>query len=127
MRYSKQREIILKALKDNPVHPTADYLYGLLKKDNPALSLGTVYRNLNLLADNGTIKKIKGVDSKERFDHNTFEHCHIKCEYCGALEDIMLPPAMSRQLTEIKQKSDFDVHSCDILMRGVCKNCKKGN
>ena len=57
MNYSKQRELILNTLKENVVHPTAEYLYEILKENNPNLSLGTVYRNLNQLAENGTIKK----------------------------------------------------------------------
>ena len=57
MRYSKQRELILNAVLNNKVHPTADFVYNFLKEDNPELSLGTVYRNLNFLAENNMLKK----------------------------------------------------------------------
>jgi len=123
MRYSKQRETILKALQNNPVHPAADYLYNLLKKDNPALSLGTVYRNLSLLADCGFIKRIKGLDNKERFDHNNFDHAHIICNTCGSVRDIMIPPALAAQLAAVKNKPGFKACSCDLLLRGTCKIC----
>ena len=57
-RFSKQRQIIYDMIKSNPVHPTADYIYNSLKKDYPDLSLGTVYRNLNVLTESGLIIKI---------------------------------------------------------------------
>lgn len=125
MRYSKQRELILNALKNNPVHPTADYIYALLKKENPALSLGTVYRNLKLLADDGTIKRLKGLDNSERFDHNTFNHCHFICQKCGAIHDIMLPQEIYKDFEESKNNKDYHVNACEIILRGVCKNCKE--
>ena len=125
MRYSKQRETILKALEANPVHPTADYLYALIKKDNPQLSLGTVYRNLNLLADEGHIKRIKGLDNKEHYDHNTFDHCHIICDCCGKVEDILIPPALLKNLTQLQDGTDFNIKACEVLLRGTCKECKQ--
>lgn len=63
MNYSRQREVILQTLKDNVVHPTAEYLYAILKEKEPNMSLATLYRNLNQLADNGIIKKIDGLES----------------------------------------------------------------
>lgn len=127
MRYSKQRETIYKALKENPVHPTADYIYGLLKGDNPSLSLGTVYRNLNLLAEVGRIKRIQGLDGCEHFDHTIYDHCHIICEKCSAVEDILIPQALEQDLKALKNKTDFKITCCDIVLRGLCKNCKGDN
>ncbi|MDR0646277.1 MAG: transcriptional repressor [Elusimicrobiota bacterium] len=67
------------------------------------MSLGTVYRNLNLLAKIGEIKCLKGFDTKEHFDHNTFDHCHIKCSVCGIIEDIMLPKILAKHLDNLKK------------------------
>ena len=58
MKYSKQRELILKTLQENVIHPTADEIYHLARKEMPSLSLATVYRNLNQLAENNVIRKI---------------------------------------------------------------------
>lgn len=57
MKYLKQREIILRTLQQNAIHPTADKLYELVKKKLPDISLATVYRNLNQMAELGIIKK----------------------------------------------------------------------
>ena len=65
MKYSRQRDLILKALRENVVHPTADFIYTVLKEKEPNLSLDTVYRNLNLLANEGIIRKIEGLDGGE--------------------------------------------------------------
>ncbi len=125
MRYSKQRELIFNALKNNPVHPTADYLYALLKKENPALSLGTVYRNLNLLTKEGIIKKLKGFDGSEHFDHHTHNHCHFVCETCSRIEDIELNSDLYAALGKIKNRKDYHITACDVTLRGICKHCKE--
>ena len=57
-KYSRQRELIYKAVIDNNVHPTAEFIYNYLKKDNPQLSLGTVYRNLQQLYERGEINRL---------------------------------------------------------------------
>jgi len=62
MKYSRQREHILNTLKENAIHPTADEVYALARRDMPMLSLATVYRNLNLLAENGVIRRIDCLD-----------------------------------------------------------------
>jgi Fur family ferric uptake transcriptional regulator len=77
-----------------------------------------------LLVKTGEIKRLKGFGAKERFDHNTFEHCHIKCSVCGAIGDIMIPQTLARHINNLKEETDFKINSCDILLRGKCKNCK---
>jgi Fe2+ or Zn2+ uptake regulation protein len=125
MRYSKQREFILNALKQNPTHPTADDIYNILKKKYPNLSLGTVYRNLNQLAENGDILRLSGLDGKVHFDHNTFKHCHIICQKCCAVSDIMVSESFFNELKKIKKNSPFEVNGCEIILRGICKKCRK--
>ena len=88
MNYSRQREIILETLKSNVVHPTAEYLYAILKAKAPNISLATLYRNLNQLADNGVIKKIDGLEAPSHYDHNTHEHYHFICDECKRVFDV---------------------------------------
>jgi len=123
MRYSKQRELILKALKDNIVHPTADYLYRILKKQSPELSLATVYRNLNLLAENGVIKKIEGLDGSVHFDHNTHEHYHFICNKCKKIYDIPNEVA-SGAVKKISGKMGLIIIEHDMVFKGICPECK---
>ena len=88
-RYSRQRELIYEALRQTEQPPTAEMIYQWLKPANPSLSLGTVYRNLNLLADEGAIRRM--AFPVERYDAKTMPHPHFCCDQCGAVYDLHLP------------------------------------
>ena len=83
LKYSKQRASILEYLSGTHSHPTADMVYLHVKEEFPNISLGTVYRNLNLLADIGEITKIPTPDGGDRFDGRTDSHYHVICSGCG--------------------------------------------
>ncbi len=126
MRHSKQRDVILQTLTDNPIHPTAEQLYAMVKPLAPAISLATVYRNLNLLAENGIIKKICGLDGTSHFDHNIHNHYHLLCSKCGKVYDV--PYNIAPRLSEdVLAQTGMIVESCDIAMRGICNNCKSNH
>ncbi|MBS5803178.1 MAG: transcriptional repressor [Brachyspira sp.] len=123
MNYSRQREIILDTLKSNVVHPTAEYIYSILQKENPKISLATLYRNLNQLAEHGIIKKIDGLEQSSHYDHNTHAHYHFICDNCKKVYDIssaIAPELVERAETE----TDFQILGHDIVFHGICKECK---
>lgn len=124
MKYSKQRELILQAVQQKPCHPSADEIYSLLKKTQPSLSLGTVYRNLNLLSDQGLITKIKVPNGSDRFDGETHCHYHMLCEHCGKLFDIDLT-LLDGLENILQQKYGFTMTGHHLLIDGICKECKK--
>ena len=86
-RYSRQREAILKNLRHRTDHPSADMVYESLRHEIPNISLGTVYRNLNNLSENGSILRF-AVGGKEHFDGNITPHIHFICTDCGAIQDV---------------------------------------
>ena len=90
LKFSRQRESIRECLKNRKDHPTADAVYVTISKDYPKISLGTVYRNLNLLADMGEIQRFSSGDGSEHFDYNTDPHYHFVCKACGAIIDMPL-------------------------------------
>ena len=123
MNYSRQREIILETLIRNGEHPTAEALYSILEKEQGSTSLATLYRNLNLLAENGIIRKIDGMEQSSHYDHNTDEHYHFICDKCKKVYDVsasIAPELIKRAEMEL----DADIKSCDIIFHGTCKNCK---
>lgn len=124
MRYSKQRELIYNTLKNNPCHPTADYLYSLIKPLYPPLSLGTLYRNLNQMAEQGRIKKISGLNQADHFDHIVQEHAHIICEVCGKVEDVFIDENLSKQINETADKTNFKINHREIVFNGICSKCR---
>ena len=125
MNYSRQREAILDFLRSMKVkHPSADAVYVNVKKRFPNISLGTVYRNLNLLADNGTIAKVKLPSDADRFDHNTEPHFHIICENCGQIEDVG-SALVNIDVVSIEKLSGFSVNAGRIVLKGLCPACRK--
>ncbi len=119
-RYSHQRELILERLQKTTKHPTAEMLYQWLKPDNPALSLGTVYRNLNLLADEGTV--IRMSFPVERFDANIAPHPHLLCRNCGSVYDLELP--YDSELDKRAEASGGHlIEGHELLFTGTCENC----
>lgn len=124
MNYSKQREIILDVLTKNAIHPTAEELLEILKRDNLNVGITTLYRNLNQLAQTGMIKKIDGLESPAHFDHNTFEHYHFICKKCNRVFDI--PQEVAPDIIKNTRKATgFDIISHDIVFHGICSDCKK--
>lgn len=89
-KYSRQREAIKEYLSVTKEHPTADTVYLVIRKDYPNISLGTVYRNLNLLAEQGEILKINCQDGSDRFDGNPKPHYHFLCKECGRVLDLKM-------------------------------------
>ncbi len=122
MNYSRQREVILQTLKSNVVHPTAEYLYAILKEKEPNISLATLYRNLNQLAENDIIKKIDGLEPSSHFDHNTHEHYHFICEKCKRVYDISADVAPD-VIRKTEENTGFLVKKHDIVFSGLCREC----
>lgn len=125
IKYSKQRELILNTVKQNRVHPTADFIYNKLKEENPGLSLGTVYRNLNLLAEEGFLQKIKIADGPDRFDGEISEHPHMTCSSCGEVIDLPMDCCedMKELDRKIEKKTGHRINSCRTAFTGVCSGC----
>lgn len=118
-RYSRQRELIYQALQSTKEHPTADMIYQALKPENPSLSLGTVYRNLNLLASEGRIVRIPS--SVDHYDGDTSPHSHFVCTRCGCVHDLDLP--YNSGLDEAAARTDCRVTGRIVLFTGLCAQC----
>ncbi|MDD3368151.1 MAG: transcriptional repressor [Lachnospiraceae bacterium] len=88
IRNTKQRTMIKEFLMTRTDHPTADVVFEKVRKTNPNISLGTVYRNLTVLADIGEIDRLKLGDGVDHFDANTSKHFHFICKKCGCVQDI---------------------------------------
>jgi Fur family peroxide stress response transcriptional regulator len=123
MIYSKQREIILQELRARDCHPTAEVLYAALKPAHPELSLATVYRNLNQLAENGMAQKISVPRGADRFDASRAAHHHMVCEQCGALVDIPREYVGGGFDSSISWRTGCLIRAYDVLFYGLCPAC----
>ena len=118
-RYSRQRELIYQCLQEMKVHPTAEMIYQTLKPDHPKLSLGTVYRNLNQLADWGLI--IRMPFHVERYDADLSPHAHFCCEGCGRVFDLPMPEG--EDMTPFCAEHGFHLRREARLFYGRCLAC----
>ena len=121
---SRQRERILEVLRSTGRHPTADWVYNQLKEDFPNLSMGTVYRNLQILIEQGLIKKIDFGSTYDRFDANIGPHYHFICEGCGDIIDLEIPvdPSLNEK---VNRATSYTAQRHRIEFFGVCNSCKK--
>ena len=101
MRYSRQRELITEIIKSRCDHPTADMIYTTAREHDSNISLGTVYRNLKLLADEGVIITLETEDKKIHYDGDLSSHSHFICSECGAIIDVFKPTETPKQLKEM--------------------------
>ncbi len=130
MRKTEQRKIILRELKSRKSHPTVDELYPDLKKILPSLSLGSLYRNLEVLANEGLIAKIEGCGASKRFDACVKSHFHFQCLCCGGVSDYENEDIGNlRKFLKELLSQDASIRSFKIEFQGYCPNCeirKKG-
>lgn len=120
-RYSHQREVIYEALMKSHDHPTAEMLYARLKPTNPGLSLGTVYRNLKLLAEQGLITRMSF--PVERYDGITESHPHFHCTQCGGVTNLEEGEYGVVMQKWSQEQQGHRVERYDVVFTGVCKSC----
>jgi Fe2+ or Zn2+ uptake regulation protein len=116
-RHSRRRKIILRIIRGTDSHPTAEWVYERARRKIPNLSLGTVYRNLNLLAEENTIQRVMTADGVVRYDHRLDAHAHFICTETGRVMDVEAP-AMDELVELFHQRTGHRVTSCQILFYG---------
>lgn len=129
MKYSKQRNAILKIVKDRFDHPGAEDVYREVKKQMPDIGLATVYRNLHLLKEQGLIRSIPQGNGAERFDGRTEDHFHAICRSCGKLIDLY--PADAQAISKLRRemRKAFGIEDeramelLPVLMEVTCADC----
>ena len=121
-KYSRQREVIKEFLKDRTDHPTADMIYTGVRQEIPNISLGTVYRNLMLLSEEGEISRLTVGDGTVHFDPNISEHTHFVCSHCGCVQDLTVPN--TKELNEAAG-SHFSgkITGHRLIFTGLCEKC----
>lgn len=122
LNYSRQRESIEAFLKTRYDHPTADVVYQHIRMEYPNISLGTVYRNLSLLASLNRVRAIDCGDGIVHFDADTTPHYHFRCRKCGCLLD--MEAGLENELDDFVSKhKDFLITGRSLLFEGFCHSC----
>lgn len=116
----------MEEVKRSKTHPTADEIYERVRGRLPHVSLGTVYRNLDVLVVNGDIVKLDPGRTQMRFDGNLIDHYHMTCIHCGRIEDLPLPASdnpidILEKMTSHLTKYGVFGHKLEFV--GVCSEC----
>ena len=126
MRLTSQRKVILEELRKVTSHPTATEIYDMVREKLPRISLGTVYRNLELLSNSEVIQKLDFGEAQKRFDGNPDPHYHITCSKCGRVDDIHIP--LHRELEgKAADYSGYEIHGHHVEFHGICPKCNGTN
>ena len=123
-RMTHQRQVILDEIRKVKTHPTADEVYDLVRKRLPRISLGTVYRNLEILSARGLIQRIGPASQQMRFDGDTEDHYHLRCVSCGRVEDA--PMISVGDLEDaVRNQTDYSIVGHRLEFMGICPACRK--
>lgn len=122
-RNTIQRTTILEELRKLKTHPTAEALYRIVKKKIPSISLGTVYRNLNLLRDEGRVLELTYGKDKSHYDGDVSNHIHFYCLKCKNIYD--LPISNIKLSYRVAKGLGFHINSYRIDFYGYCEKCER--
>jgi Fe2+ or Zn2+ uptake regulation protein len=124
-RNTLQRQVVLQELQKLTSHPTAAALYEITRARMSKISLGTVYRNLEILAGNGVIQKLEISGGEARFDGNPEQHYHVRCIHCERVDDVHDLPEDFVQ-GQLQHLAGYDIVGFRLDFMGVCPDCQDG-
>jgi len=124
LRMTQQRRVILEELRKENIHPTADQLYELVRKRLPRISLGTVYRNLEILTSLGEIQTLEVSGSQKRYDGVPQKHYHIRCVNCDRVDDAPIAP-LNRLEDELYGATVYTIMGHRLEFLGLCPACSQ--
>ena len=121
-RNTKQRRLVLDAVRSRTDHPSADEIYLDVREKDDKISRGTVYRNLSILVESGDIAHVK-VPSADRYDLRCDRHYHLFCTECGAVCDAHIPYKEEYDIIA-GEESGFHIERHRMIFEGVCSKCR---
>jgi Fur family ferric uptake transcriptional regulator len=119
---TRQRRVILEELRKVQSHPSADELYEMVRRRLPRISLGTVYRNLDLMDRDGLIRKLELGGSQKRFDGDISGHYHKRCVSCGRVDDARVEKITAIE-DAVKDVTDYEIIEHRLEFIGLCPQC----
>jgi Fur family ferric uptake transcriptional regulator len=123
-RMTRQREVILEEIRRAKVHPSADEVYEMVRKRLPRISLGTVYRNLEILSELGEIQKLELGGDIKRFDWDPKKHYHVRCLQCGRVDNAPIAPLREIE-DELYGATVYTIIGHRLEFEGLCPRCTR--
>ena len=126
VRRSKQRERIRQLLEAERVHVTANWVFDKLRDEFPNLSLGNVYRNLNILVEQGEANRLPFGSTFDVYEAAREPHCHFVCDQCGSIEDVTITRSLKSRLEEsVGSETGNVVRGMSVDFHGMCRTCRE--
>jgi Fe2+ or Zn2+ uptake regulation protein len=122
-RDTRQRALVYEIVAASPSHPTAEWVYAQARRRMPRISLGTVYRNLQVLAREGKIRAIDAWGKTTRYDADLSNHHHFVCTQCGAIRDVPKPSGEDDRLRQLFSIPGFTITGHRLEFEGRCAQC----
>ncbi len=120
IQLTEQRKIIYDIVMQSCSHPTAEEIYMEARQIRPHIAIGTVYRNLGILSENGQILHIPIIDGPDRYDKTLTPHEHMTCTRCGCVVDADIGDLTSH----LRKSCGLDIQSYELNLKGLCPECK---
>jgi Fur family peroxide stress response transcriptional regulator len=123
VNWTTQRRVIYELIQTAKDHPTANDVLERLRESGHQFAYGTVYNSLRYLVEMGLVRELKLGNAVSRFDGRIEDHLHIICDVCGTVAEaaVELPDTW---LSEVASKTNFTVENAEIVLHGVCQNCR---
>ena len=122
-RNTTQRATILDAVREAEGHLTAGEIFERVRRRDPKIAYGTVYRALHLLAARGLVQELTFADQASRYDKRVDRHDHVQCTACGLLVDVDVPVALiARHVAE--EQTGFAIDRHHTVFAGRCPTCR---
>lgn len=122
-RRTSQRAMVLDVVKNAETHLTAGEVFERVRRRDPRVAYGTVYRSLHLLVQHGQIQELTFADEASRYDGRTDRHDHVYCTVCGVIVDVEVPMALMATLVA-EERSGFAITSHHTVFAGSCPVCR---
>ena len=123
-RNTRQRALVLEAVRSLHNHPTSADVYDAVREKHPSISRATVYRNLNVLTEQGEVLHIPVAGGADRYDFRCDCHYHAICRECGVVYDVEMPS--EDLLSSVRDTHGFLIEGFDIIFTGLCPDCADG-
>ena len=123
-RNTIQKDLVRNAVYEMKRHVTANEVYEFIKEAYSTIGKGTVYRNLDILVEEGALRKVEVPDGPNRFDFTLKNHYHVRCVKCGAVSDVDMDE-IPDLLERIHNTHGIEFLDYDISFKGICPKCRE--
>ena len=123
-RNTIQKDLVRNAVYEMKRHVTANEVYEFIKESYPTIGKGTVYRNLDILVEEGALRKVEVSEGPNRFDFTLKNHYHVRCVKCGEVSDVDMDEILDL-MKKIHDTHGIEFLDYDISFKGICPKCRK--